>query len=172
MILSADSDIVFSPDFEQHLFREVRERMPGGVLAGAHHIRTKVVERLSGQRGGRTYFVPGSRSTTYRASSPGEAPAVATAKLRQNVNVEGPFDDGEDVTARVGVDGRVVPYARRLEVGGAHVQRETQAVLTPNGWITVKAGTVIRIAPRPYLRPTFMQERATVIAIMQAALNL
>lgn len=171
MIQFADSEIVFTPDFERHLLESTRARMPGAALAAAHHLRNKVVERLSGQRSGREYFVPGARSATYRASQPDEAPASATGKLRQNVNVDGPIVEGDEAGARVGVDGDRVPYARRLEFGGVHVQEQTQAVRTPTGWITVKAGTVIRIAPRPYLRPTFMQERAAALEIMQEALN-
>ena len=171
MIQFAETEITFTPDFEWRLLQEARARMPGAALAAAHHLRTKVIERLSGQRSGREYFVPGARSATYRASQPDEAPASATGKLRQNVNVEGPVVSADEVGAAVGVDGARVPYARRLELGGVHVQAETQPVRTPNGWITVKAGTVIRIAPRPYLRPTFMQERETVLAIMQAAVN-
>lgn len=170
-MIQVGTDITFSPSFEAELLGQARDRMPGAVFAAAHHLRGKVIERLSGTRSGRTYFVPGASSATYRASAPGEAPASATAKLRQNVNVEGPYVADNEVSARVGVDGQRVPYARRLEMGGAHVQRETQAVRTVDGWITVKAGTVIRTAPRPYLRPTFMAEREAVEAMLEKALN-
>ncbi len=171
MILAAETEIVFSPQFERQIEEAARARMPGAVLAAAHHVRTKVIERLSGQRSGREYFVPGARFATYRASEPGEAPASATGKLRQNVNVEGPTIEGDEVSARVGVDGQRVPYARRQELGGSHVQRQTQAVRTPTGWITVMAGTVIYTAPRPYLRPTFMAEKPEALRIMYEYLN-
>jgi HK97 gp10 family phage protein len=43
-----------------------------------------VKEKLTGERSGRTYTVPGT-NTTYTASAPGEPPAQRTGQLRQNI---------------------------------------------------------------------------------------
>lgn len=53
-------------------------------------VRTQVLETLSGNRSGRTYYVPGTKRT-YTASSPGEPPAIATSELFKSIStaVEG-----------------------------------------------------------------------------------
>ena len=158
-------------DFVAELLGQTEARGEMAVFDAIQHLRTKTIERLTGQRSGRTYFVPGEQNATYTASLPGQAPASATGKLRQNINAEGPTNDGREISGRVGVDLRVVPYARRLEYGGVHFQRRDQVVRFPDGFRLIRAGTVIRTAPRPYLRPTFDQERAAVESMMQRRLD-
>ena len=158
-------------DFVAELMGQTEERAEMAVFDAIQHLRTKAIEKVSGQRSGRTYLVPGQRSATYQASNPGEPPAVATGKLRQNINAEGPNNDGSEISGKVGVDLRVVPYARRLEYGGVHVQAKDQVFPTADGFRRVRAGTVIRVAPRPWLRPTFDQERAAVERMMQRRLD-
>ncbi len=65
-------------------------------------VRTQVLETLSGSRSGRTYYVPGTKRT-YTASAPGEAPASATAELRQSIKtaVE---SKGKTVVGAAGTD--------------------------------------------------------------------
>jgi len=68
----------------QALTRTIDEELPKRVLEAANEVRTTVLDTLSGMRHGRTYYVPGTRRK-YTASAPGEAPATATAELRQSV---------------------------------------------------------------------------------------
>jgi hypothetical protein len=90
------------------------------------------------------------------ASRPGEPPAVLFGKLRQNVSATRATVDGNEVSAQVGVDGQVVPYARRLELGGFHIAQNGRAVY---------------MAPRPFLRPTFFEQESTVINILERAVG-
>jgi hypothetical protein len=158
-------------DFVVELMAETEEAAKVAVFDAVTFLRGRVVEKLTGNGSGRTYFVPGAMAATYVASSPGQPPASATGKLRQNINASRVESDGVEVSATVGVDLKVVPYARRLEFGGVHVQEKDQAVRTPNGWFTVKAGTVIKTEKRPYLRPTFDENKAEVERRMQMVLD-
>ena len=158
-------------DFVTELMAETEQRAEVAVWEAAQHLRGRVVERLTGQRSGRRYYVPGAENATYTASNPSQAPASATGKLRQNIAAESPRWFGHEVGARVGVDLRVVPYARRLEFGGVHVQARDQVVRSPDGFFMVKAGTVIRTDPRPFLRPTLDAERTTMERMMQDRLD-
>jgi len=113
-----------------------RERMELAV----EEVRGEVLERLSGSRSGRTYKVPGTQRT-YTASAPGEAPAVATAELRQSISAEVEVE-GKDVIGRVGTD-------------------KIQGKMTEFGtW---------NMEPRPWLRPSFekMQDKVKEIFIRQ-----
>lgn len=170
-MIGMESESGGGEDFVAELVAQSRERAEVAVWEGAQHLRNRTVQRLSGGRSGRTYYVPGAMNATYTASSPGQAPASATGKLRQNINAEAPRWSGDEIASRVGVDIRVVPYARRLEFGGLHVQARDQVVRGIDGFFMVKAGTVIRTAPRPYLRPTLDAERTTIERMMQDRLD-
>jgi hypothetical protein len=142
------------------------------VYVAGQHMRKAVVEKLAGQRTGKEYPVPGTsqrkynirpdgsrrkrKLRTYRASAKGEPPAVATGWLRKHIAVSRVQRVGDEVFVDVGVDLEVVPYARRLEYGGAH---------------TAKGGKVIQIDKRPYLRPTFTEQEATVVEMMRAEIE-
>ena len=158
-------------DFVVELMAETEEAAKVAVFDAVTFLRGRVVEKLTGNGSGRTYFVPGATAATYVASAPGQPPASATGKLQQNINASRVQSDGVEVSATVGVDLRVVPYAHRLEYGGFHVQQQDQAVRTPNGWFTVKAGTVIKTEKRPFIRPTFDENRAEVEARIEMILN-
>ena len=101
-----------------------------------NEVRTVTLETLSGQRSGRTYFVPGTQKT-YTASAPGEPPAQVTSGLRQSVRgvIEstGPTLDG--------VVGTPLSYGARLEKGDS------------------------TMAPRPWLKPSFEKAQDKVKAI-------
>lgn len=142
-------------DFVVELMTETEELAKVAVFDAVTFLRGRVLEKLTGNRSGRTYRVPDTLGTTYVASAPGQPPASVTGKLRQNINASRVESDGREVSAKVGVDLAVVPYARRLEFGGAHVQ----------------GGTVVRILPRPYLRPAFDENRAEAEAKMQRILD-
>jgi hypothetical protein len=96
------------------------------MLEAVQEVRNTTLETLSGSRSGRTYFVPGTKKQ-YTASAPGEPPASATGTLRKNVKsgVEG---RGDSLTGFVGTREK---YGPMLEYGTR------------------------RMAPRPWLRPSF-----------------
>ncbi len=132
------------------------ESIEAAVVAvndAVQYLRSAVVEKLSGQRTGKTYRVPGTKRT-YQASAEGEPPAVMLGNLRKNINASKAVVDGNEITAEVGVDGKAVPYARRLEFGGTH---------------TAANGKQVFVAPRRYLRPTFIEQEANVDNILRRA---
>lgn len=144
----------------EDLIAEVRvetiEAAERAVFDASQHLRNSVVEKLTGNRSGRIYPVPGTSQATYRASAPGEPPASMLGKLRQNITASDPVVDGDTVSSQVGVDLEVVPYARRLELGG---------------YSTAPNGRPVYIAPRPYLRPTFFEQEQNVLNILERAVG-
>ena len=91
-------------------------------------VRTQVLETLSGQRSGRTYYVPGTKRT-YTASSPGEPPAVASSDLFKSITAK-VESKGKEVTGYVGTD-------------------KIQGLMTEFG--------TVKMAARPWLRISFEQ---------------
>ncbi len=67
--------------------RKIKDSALDKMAEAVNLLRNTTVETLSGNRTGRVYRVPGTRKT-YRASSPGEPPAVASAELRQSIKTE------------------------------------------------------------------------------------
>lgn len=69
----------------ESLVHEVNEKITQGMRArgysAANELRNSSQEILRGQRSGRTYRVPGTKSR-YTASAPGEPPAVRTGSFR------------------------------------------------------------------------------------------
>jgi hypothetical protein len=140
------------------------------VLAAAMHMEKKIKDKLSGERSGRTYYVNpqrggsggaaargrNSRRAKYTASAPGEPPARKRGKLSQSVTHTRPKRTGDNIESLVGVDLKTVPYARRLEFGGAS---------------RAPKGHTVMIEPRPYMRPTFFEQEAEVVAIMQREMS-
>ena len=78
------------------------------LIAASEHARNRLVEKLGGNRTGRTYTVPGT-SVTYTASSPGEAPASRTGQLRGSIEYE--------TTKDKSVIGTRLQYGAFLELG-------------------------------------------------------
>jgi HK97 gp10 family phage protein len=99
-------------------------------------VRNNVLEKLSGERHGRTYTVPGT-SRTYTASSPGEPPAQRTGELRQSISTEVDRTGG-NIIGLVGTDKK---YGLMLEKGTRDM------------------------APRPWLQPSFEESEDEVIDI-------
>ncbi len=120
------------PEVTAKIAEVAKERM----FEAVQEVRDTTLETLSGQRTGRTYFVPGTHRT-YTASSPGEPPAQATAQLRQSVKftIEG---EGTKLLGMVGTDLKKGPM---LEYG------------TRN------------ILPRPWLRVSFEKSQEKVKSI-------
>jgi HK97 gp10 family phage protein len=110
------------PEAKAKIKDEAFQRMVKAVNA----VRNETLVTLSGNRSGRTYFVPGTMKT-YTASSPGEPPAVATGQLRQSIKTS-----IEQVGLNIiGYIGSGIVYAPCLEFGTK------------------------KMSPRPWLKPSF-----------------
>lgn len=101
-------------------------------------VRNNTLKTLSGARHGRTYTIPGTHRT-YTASSPGEPPAQRLGELRQSVSTL-VVGQGDSLTGAVGTD---KDYGAMLESG------------------------TVKMAPRPWLRPSFEKSEAAVKAIFE-----
>ncbi|MBA7564461.1 hypothetical protein ES708_06124 [subsurface metagenome] len=119
----------YMPDFDG----PARKRMAEAVIA----VQKTALETLSGQRSGRTYYVPGTR-TTYTASAPGEPPAKATAELSKNIKFS-VKSEGKVITGMVGTD-------------------KIQGLMTEFGTRNMK--------PRPWLRISFEAASSKVESIL------
>lgn len=95
------------------VLREIEKAKKKKMVATGEYARNKVVKKLSGQRTGRTYKVPGT-NTTYTASTPGQPPASATGGLRESIDYA---FDRDDV-----IVGSPVKYAPMLEFGTYQMQ--------------------------------------------------
>lgn len=130
-------DIVFTSHIEE-VTAEIGKTARERMEQAVNEVRNQVLETLSGGRSGRTYKVPGTNKT-YTASAPGEPPAQRLGELRQSISsqVQG---EGKQV---IGMVGSNKIYAPMLEFGTR------------------------KMAPRPWLRPTFekMQKRVEEIFI-------
>lgn len=93
------------------------------LVIQANEVRNEIIDELSEPGTGRTYK-RGSR--THTASSPGNAPAVDTGRLRQSISI----DDSQLSSLKIRV-GTNVEYGPPLEYGSRN------------------------IAPRPFIRPAF-----------------
>jgi hypothetical protein len=148
------------------LTREAMDDAEVVIFEAGTVVSNRIKTRLTGQRSGRVYRVPETSTRTYTASAPGESPASVTGALRNSIAVSAVRRSADSVEVDVGVGAaegaRGLPYARRLEYGGFHTQAKDQTVRGESGWFAVKAGTLIRTAPRPYLRPGFEEARAEV----------
>jgi hypothetical protein len=165
------------------LIAELKPACVRAVRVGAVYLVTQIKLTLTGQRHGRRYLVSGAKRATYTASAPGEPPAVMFGNLRNSIGhgkvawvgtllVQCEVGVGLGQAAGLKID-PARTYARRLEFGGVHVQRNTVSFRTATGWATVKAGTVIRILARPYLAPTVerVQSLGMLTFVMQQELD-
>jgi hypothetical protein len=139
------------PEMIQEIFSQSVEAAKNAVDDAAGHLRESILITLSGQRTGIRYPVPGTSQATYQASAPGEPPAVMVGNLRKSISASPATVDGDVVWSAVGPDEKVVPYARRLEYGGTSMARN---------------GRPVYIAPRPYLRPTFIEQQSAMENIL------
>lgn len=110
---------------------EIRVRQATLVWHGS------VVKLLSGQRSGRVYKVPHTRKT-YRASRPGEPPAVRTGTLRSRYG----FRFAKERGNFIGQVGNPLDYALYLEKGTS------------------------KMAPRPHLVRAFENKKQDIIRLL------
>lgn len=83
------------------------------ALQVGHIIRNRVLLGMAGPKTGRWYRVPGTKKL-YRASAPGEYPAVRTDALRSSIKVALRGSGGNVTHVEVGTS---VPYGAHLEKG-------------------------------------------------------
>ena len=101
------------------------------------HLQNEIKRTLSGPRSGKKYRVPGTKRY-YTASAPGEPPAVRTGRLRNSIK----YKLVRGFMRAKGEVGSSLDYAAQLEFGTS------------------------KMAPRPYLRPTYEKERQTIKRIL------
>lgn len=65
----------------QQITAQIKHEMEGRAFVAANELRNAELQVLRGQRNGRIYTVPGTKSK-YQASAPGEPPAVRTGIFR------------------------------------------------------------------------------------------
>lgn len=94
------------------LTKQIESQIEKRMMTAAMIVTGEVKRLLAGPRSGRFYRVPGTKRT-YRASAPGEAPAVRLGALRQKYEFG---VEGKGVNA-VGVVGNPLKYAVYLEKG-------------------------------------------------------
>lgn len=82
MSISTKWQVKVNRNLPPNLRREIGRR----VLATGELVRGHIVQHLAGQRNGRLYRVPGTK-VWYRASAPGEYPAVRTGAMRQSIRM-------------------------------------------------------------------------------------
>ena len=104
-------DVNFKSNIPE-LMKKINSTAKGRMLEAVMEVRNKTLEKLSGNRTGRTYFVPGTHKT-YTASAPGEPPAQATSELRQSIKGTVEVEGGQ-YWGRVGTDTKHGPM---LEFG-------------------------------------------------------
>ena len=109
-----------------------RHRMDKAVAI----VQRKIYELFAGPKTGRTYYIPGTR-TTYTASAPGEPPARATRELNEGIERD-VSDDG-----KVGIVGTNVKHGTAMEFG-------------------TRRGDRLPVEPRPWLRPAFEQSEKEI----------
>lgn len=104
-------DITFKSDIPSAM-KKVASASKSKMEVAVQEIRNKTLEKLSGSRTGRTYYVPGTHKT-YTASAPGEPPAQATGALRQSIAGE-VKKEGSQIVGMVGTN---LKYGAMLEFG-------------------------------------------------------
>jgi len=108
-----------------------------------NEVRNNTLKKLSGNRTGRQYKVPGT-SRTYTASAPGEPPAQRLGELRQSIKsvIE---TKGKKIIGSVGTD-------------------KVQGLMTEFG--------TKNMAPRPWLKPSFDESKDKIISIFNRHMEL
>lgn len=125
----------------------ITEELEQNVEKAAIFLVGEIKRKLSstsGPRTGKVYKVPGTRSKTYTASAPGEAPAVMLANLISSITHKMVTVTDEEIVAKVGT---VMEYAMRLEFGF----NDTDSL-----------GRKYNMAPRPYMRSTYHENKEKI----------
>lgn len=122
--------------------KELRAALSRTVQKHIRLIRDKIRMSMRAKKHGRIYYINGRR---HRASAPGEAPAILTGALYRSIVPR---------VGRSSLQARIAPnvfYAQWLEEG-IKKKKKKDGTYFKNSW---------RLAPRPYLKPAFDQQRDT-----------
>lgn len=102
----------------KQIMSEVETKAKSCAVRASNELRNAALNVLRGQRSGRVYKKSHSKAT-YRASAPGEPPAVRTGMLRMSWGMKAIGDGKGTYTAGIYTD---VPYAETLESGNTRVK--------------------------------------------------
>lgn len=128
--------------FAKKIEKQTMLKAVGLMIASAALIEAEAVQSMFKTKTGTTYRkYEGTKTATWVASAPGEAPAVVTSTLVNSIASDVTFT-GDEVVARIGTN---VLYGFFLERG-------------------VKG----KIEPRPWLRPAFMKMLPQIRAMWNA----
>lgn len=123
--------------------QEVMDEFYSRLEKASIHMLNEVDEKITGPRTGAEYRVP-STARKYTASAPGEPPAVRTGDLRRHMSYQ-LKREGSEIFSAIG---NKLEYANYLEHG------------------TTDAMGQDLMAPRPFLSPTFEEQRETIMRIL------
>ena len=98
--------------------KETENRAKSCAVRAANEMRNSAMYILKGQRSGRRYKKPHTKSY-YTASAPGEPPAVRPGMLRMSWSIRAEGDGRGNYTAGIYTD---VPYAEGLDRGNRRVK--------------------------------------------------
>jgi hypothetical protein len=128
------------------------------AIRASNELRNSALRVLRGQRSGRVYKLPFSKKT-YRASAPGEPPAVRSGRLRISWAARAIGKSDSEVIASIYTD---VKYAPILEEGyDGQVQKQKK--LKQGGTKTISYHLTIK--PRPFEQPIIDGAKDKVMAI-------
>lgn len=105
--------VIMTPEFERSVERQASQIMESRLT----EIRAEIIDEFNAPKSGREYQI--SRGVTYRASAPGEPPAVRTGALRASV---GQPHVGRSGRFLVGTLEITAPYAGYLERGTPRIK--------------------------------------------------
>lgn len=151
--------------------KRLRKPTEKAILKAQLWLEAAVKRKLIGPRTGRIYSLGGFKGRrgkarkirsrdargrfmargTYQASAPGEPPAARSGDFRKSITHGPVIWEGENATGEVGT---AAPQARILEYGGM-----------------TGRGHVVRILPRPYMAPTFLEQQEKLDSILAEAVQ-
>lgn len=124
---------------------QTKQEAAARAIMASNELRNAALNVLRGQRTGRVYRKPFTKKATYRASAPGEPPAVRTGALRMSWSLHATGSAGNNITAGISTN---LPYAPILEEGSKKI-----APRPYKDAIIERATPAIRnIFSRPYLK--------------------
>ncbi len=126
---------------------KLRDTAIDNIRQSAVFLKGKIKEKLSGDRSGRAYYVSGTRKL-YTASAPGEPPAVRLGDLRNAISHK---------TNKKKLEGFVGP-----KLLGESPDKQYPL------WL--EFGTK-KMSPRPFMAPTFNEQKGKIVEIMKNGWN-
>lgn len=129
----------------ESLMVRLRGNAARNLTEAAVALQSRVREKLSGNRSGKFYRVPGTKKL-YQASAPGEAPASRTGALRNAIVRR---TDERTLVARVG--------PKKLGASSS----------LPNGYPAALEFGTRHMSPRPFMLPAFKEGKGEITDILR-----